>query len=114
MNKRFVVWATLLVITTLFTSCASIAVSRSLQNYRQTLDPLVGSAKKEALEAKFGFPDRVNTFPDRELWHYFSLHSYYARDIFNPALGYNPVYDSLTMEFDANGVLRKWKAQVAR
>ena len=103
-----------LVVTVLLTGCRSIAVGEALNGYKTTLTPLVDKATKEQLEAAFGFPDRVNTLPGRELWHYFTLHHYYARDVFNPALGHNPVYDALTLEFDESGVLRAWSVKVAR
>ena len=87
---------------------------RAIQNYHTLLDPLLGRSKKEELEAKLGLPDRVNTLPNAEIWHYFSIQAYYIRDVSNPAIGYNPIYDAVTIEFDNQGLFQNWKAQVAR
>ncbi len=73
------------------------------------LDQLVGSATKERIAGIYGMPRRRETLGSMEYWQYrISYGTVYFRGTSREQ------YDEFQLGFDAQGILRKWRASVRR
>ncbi len=114
MKKSFY---SVLFVLIIFNGCAQIAVQNRLQEYKDRIDPLLGS-NKEKIILTFGMPTERNTIEGMEVWIYFK--SYGQRgNVYAPSYGYNisgsswESYDKLTFYFK-NDKFIKWDSYVQR
>jgi outer membrane protein assembly factor BamE (lipoprotein component of BamABCDE complex) len=111
----------------ILTGCAAMFVNSRLREYKTMLDPMLGTATKDDIVARFGMPARTAQLGQGEVWEY--RRSFGVRGTGNAYSGnpYNPygrstfaygqtheVYDQLTFTFDRQGVLQNWQAYVQR
>ena len=96
-----------------------MAVNQRLAEYKETLDPLVGSATREDMVLRFGMPDKKEQLGKIEVWHY--QQSFGTRGGAYVPYGSNyaisrahEVYDSVTLMFNEEGTLINWRAYVQR
>lgn len=112
-------------LTLLCTGCAQIQANARLKEFKEALDPMVGVATRERMAARYGIPDRQQQFGALEIWEYHK--SFGVR---GDSSGYGTVgpsgvstfgqssarevYDSITLTFNAKGILQDWKVYVQR
>jgi outer membrane protein assembly factor BamE (lipoprotein component of BamABCDE complex) len=120
-RSRVLRTAAVLLLLAVLAGCAALEARKRLQEYDDYFAPLVGTARQADMTKKFGAPARRDKVGTAEIWYYHIAakdpRGSDSRGGFEGgyAVGADSdIYDDLTLEFDAKGILKSWRGYIQR
>ncbi len=115
------IWFLMLLISIPFSGCAQIQANNRAQEYKDLIEPGIGSATKEQVVQLWGLPTRKLNVGDLEVWEYhlsfgtrggaYTSYNRYSAASFGRS---HEVYDQVTLTFNSSDILIAYKVYVQR